>query len=461
MATATETQENPSETTFEYAATVEDAGPASKRVTIEIPQERIQAKLAEQLKEVRQNAAIPGFRVGKTPVKLIEKRFGSDIRDQVRVDLIRESLTQVVEKNDLNILGEPDFDKDQELNLPESGSLKYTFNVEIRPKFTLPDFAKVTVRKPKISINDEHVQQALTNLRNQQGQLVPVEDRGVEAGDYLNASVTVTKGDDIVAEQNEADIVVRDGVIASILIKDLATHLAGAKMDETKTFDVVAQADHPVSDLAGQTVKVAVKINVIKRLELAEVDQDFLDQFGFENEAELLAELRTQMEQRVTADVRGAMHNQLRKLLLDNVTMELPPKMLERQKQTVASRNVREMIYNGSLKMEQVEAVRGRLIEAASVQAQNELKLFFVFTKLAEEKEIEISDYDINSAVATAAMQEGKRPEKLKSELAQNGGLDNLAMALRDGKVLDSVLEVAKVEEVDNTEGKVLEASVD
>ncbi len=91
--------------------------------TIEIPQDRIAEKLAEQFKELRQQAAIPGFRPGHAPQKLIEKRFSSDVKDQVRRSLISESYAQAVEKNNLQVIGEPRFDNAEEITLPESGAL--------------------------------------------------------------------------------------------------------------------------------------------------------------------------------------------------------------------------------------------------------------------------------------------------------------------------------------------------
>src|SRR2546421_3328939 len=86
---------------YQYQIKIEDAGPATKRVVVEIPKERIDAKLAEQFKELRSQAAIPGFRPGHAPAKLVEKRFGADVKDQVRRTLISESYGQAVEKNNL------------------------------------------------------------------------------------------------------------------------------------------------------------------------------------------------------------------------------------------------------------------------------------------------------------------------------------------------------------------------
>src|SRR5436305_7903722 len=126
------------EESYQYAVKVEDAGPATKRVSVEIPAERIQQKLAEQFKELRSQAAIPGFRPGHAPQKLIEKRFSADVKEQVRRSLVSESYEQAMEKNQLQPLGEPEFENAEKLDLPESGSLNYTFMVEIQPKIELP-----------------------------------------------------------------------------------------------------------------------------------------------------------------------------------------------------------------------------------------------------------------------------------------------------------------------------------
>src|ERR1041384_5702162 len=93
---------------YQYDIKIEDAGPATKKVTVQIPKERINEKLTEQFKELRQQAAIPGFRPGHAPQKLIEKRFSNDVKDQVRRTLITESYEQAVEKNSLEVIGEPE-----------------------------------------------------------------------------------------------------------------------------------------------------------------------------------------------------------------------------------------------------------------------------------------------------------------------------------------------------------------
>src|SRR5438552_1270297 len=102
---------------YQYQIRIEDAGPATKKVVIEIPKDRIDQKLAEQYKDLRQQAAIPGFRTGHAPQKLIEKRFSHDVKEQVRRALISESYEQAVEKNSLQVIGEPQFDNPDAIQL--------------------------------------------------------------------------------------------------------------------------------------------------------------------------------------------------------------------------------------------------------------------------------------------------------------------------------------------------------
>src|SRR5450432_1426884 len=161
-----------------YQIKIEDAGPATKKVSVEVPQELIATKLEEQFRQLRREAALPGFRPGHAPQKLIEKRSHNAVRDQVRRNVSSESYEQAVSKNSLNVIGEPQFDNPDDIKLPESGSLTYSFEVEVQPDFQIPTLSGLSVKKPKVEVKDEHLDQAMLNLRQQQGALVPVEDRG-------------------------------------------------------------------------------------------------------------------------------------------------------------------------------------------------------------------------------------------------------------------------------------------
>jgi trigger factor len=432
---------------FEYPITIEDAGPGSKKVSVEIPRDRITTELEKQFKELRQQAAVPGFRVGHAPQKLIEKRFSTDVKEQVRRSLISESYEQAVEKNKLQVIGEPEFENPDAIKLPDEGALSYSFTVEVQPDFSLPGLEHLEVKKPMVQINDENVDQAMQNLREQQGALVPVEDRGVEARDYLTADVHVKLDGNVIAHQHDAQIVARPGRLGGIQIDDLDKQLEGMKPGETRTISAHAPDTHANEQLRGKDVQIEISLKDFKRMELVEVTPEFLADLGFDTEEELRQALREQMEEKIHADVQQNMREQVNQYLLANTQVDLPAKLSDKQTDRLANRRAIDMMMRG-VPRDQVEANIERLRHGARDEAIRELKLFFILQKLANEQGVDVDEPELNGRIAMLAAQRETRPEKLKQEMSKDGSLANLYIQMREQKAVDNVLEKAKIQEV-------------
>ena len=145
-------------------ATIEEAGAARKRIKIEIPEERIKGKLNEAFGELQRDAVLPGFRRGRAPKRLIEKRFGGDMRNTVKQQLVAEAYEKAVENNKLDAIGEPEIDLSK-VELPDNGSLTVSIEVEVTPEFALPSIEKIAVKRPKLEANEERLNLAVENLR--------------------------------------------------------------------------------------------------------------------------------------------------------------------------------------------------------------------------------------------------------------------------------------------------------
>ena len=432
---------------FEYPITIEDAGPGAKKVSVEIPHDRITTELQKQFKELRQQAAVPGFRVGHAPQKLIEKRFSTDVKEQVRRSLISESYEQAVEKNKLQVIGEPEFENPDAIKLPDEGALSYSFTVEVQPEFSLPGLEHLEVKKPIVQITDENVDQAMQNLREQQGALVPVEDRGVEARDYLTADVHVKLDGTVIAHQHDAQIVARPGRLGGIQIDDLDKQLEGMKPGETRTLSAHAPDTHANEQLRGKDVQIEISLKDLKRMELVEVTPEFLADLGFDTEEELRQALREQMEEKIHADVQQNMREQVNQYLLANTQVDLPAKLSDKQTDRLANRRAIDMMMRG-VPRDQVEANIERLRHGARDEAIRELKLFFILQKLANDQGVDVDEPELNGRIAMLAAQREARPEKLKQEMTKDGSLANLYIQMREQKAVDNVLEKAKIQEV-------------
>ena len=433
---------------FVYPVTVEDVGPSTKKVTVEIPGERIAAKLQETVKQVRGKAALPGFRPGHAPRKLVEKRLGSEIRSDLQRELISESYKQALETNKLDVIGEPEFANPDTIKLPESGSLTYSFEVEIRPAFELPELSGISVKRPKVEVTPEHIEEAMKNLRTQQGTMVPVENRGLESKDYVTADFTINLGDKEVGAQKDAQFVLQPGRVGGIFIENIDTELAGLKIGESKTLTVKAPEDHPQQEIRGQEVRIAVSLKDIKKLELAEITETFLEELDFANEAELREALKEQMEIRIKNDVQQSMRDQVVKHLIETIKFEVPAKLSRQQTQQIVQRRASDLMMRG-VAAAQIEANIEKLKAGADQQALTELRSFFILDKVAAKEGIDVSEGELNGQIAQIAMQSGERPEKVKQRMDKDGSLMTMYVRMRENKAVDKILESAKIEEIE------------
>jgi trigger factor len=297
-------------------------------------------------------------------------------------------------------------------------------------------------------VKEEHIDQAMLNLRQQQGALVPIEDRGAEPGDYLIADIHLRVDGNIVGHQHNAQIIAKPGRIEGIIIDDLDVKLQGLKPGEKREFTVHAPDHHSNEQLRDKDVTIEIALKELKRLELVEVNQEFLDSLGFTNEKELRDALREQMLERVTYDVQQTMREQVNNYLLQNVHFELPSKLSDRQADRVLQRRRIELLVRG-LPEDQVDARIEELRSSVKDESIRELKLFFILQKLATEQNVDVGEPELNGRIALLAAQSGRRPEKVKQEMTSDGSLMSMYVQMREQKALDKVLESAKIEEVE------------
>jgi len=170
-ATASEQEENTQETpesaaqlrTAKNTVSVEEIGPCKKKVTVEIPEETIKEMADEQYQELRRDAILPGFRKGRAPRRLLEKRFGKETKENIKLKLLAEASEAAMKAQKLDVLTDPEVDFEH-IELPETGSMKFTFEIEVRPEFELPAMEGIAVTKPKLEVTEEQIDHEIEQL---------------------------------------------------------------------------------------------------------------------------------------------------------------------------------------------------------------------------------------------------------------------------------------------------------
>ncbi|HAL44585.1 MAG TPA: trigger factor [Phycisphaerales bacterium] len=446
---AKKTQANQTEEKEEIKNVVEvsDAGPCKKKISIEIPAEKITKSLDEQYEQLRKDAIIPGFRKGRAPRRLLEKRFGKESSEQVKLKLMMDASETAIKDNNINSIGDPNIDPDK-VEMPEKGAMKFEFEIEVRPEFDLPALEGIPVDKPKIEVTDEIINNEITELQKRIGTYKPKEGK-IALEDQVVADVVLRpEGGEMEVIKNTEIQVNERGFVAKVFVDGLDKLLVGAKAGDVKTTSTDVPATFFDEKYRGKKVEVEIKIGDVKALEPAEMNDDFFKRFGIANLDELKKTLHERNEKNIERQQKEVLRQEVRDYLNDQVDFELPMDVVADQSRNILQRQYTRMLLQGQ-KADEVAKQMEELKASSDQQAQLQLKAFFVMDAVAKKLNIEATEEEINGYIAQAAMYRQTRPEKLREQMARDGSLAEAAMEIRELKCIDKILETAKVSEVE------------
>lgn len=428
--------------------TIQDAGPCKKKLSVEIAEETIKNSLDEQYRDLRKEAMVPGFRKGRAPLRLLEKKFGREITEQVKLKLLADASDSAIKDNNLDTLGEPDIDYEN-ITLPESGTLKFDFEVEVRPEFDLPMLENIPINKPKLQIANEQVTKEIEQLQRRAGIWAPQENGTVEVDDQIIADVVLkAEGTEEEDKLDNIQIYVRqNGFVGGVAVEKLDELLAGARAGDVRKTTVNVPKTYHRQEYRGKKVDIQITIKDIKRLRPAELNEDFFKKFGIEDETELRERVHDMLGNQLEQQSRALMRDQVYKYLLDNTNFDLPANVVADQSERLFKRQYTNLMIRG-LNREQIEEQMEQLRASSEEEAKKELKMFFIMGKVAEKLEIKVSDEEVNGYIAQVAAQRGRRPEKMREELIRDGSLAQFSLQVREEKCIGKLLESAKITEV-------------
>ncbi|RKY06784.1 MAG: trigger factor [Planctomycetota bacterium] len=429
--------------------TIEESGPCKKKVSVEIPAEKIKKALDERYGELRKDAVVPGFRKGRAPMRLLEKRFGKEVSEQIKLKLLADASEAAVKDSELDILGEPDIDHEQ-IELPEEGPMKFEFEVEVRPQFDLPELEGIAVQKQASEVTDEQIDEEIETLRKRAGIWVPKEDGKVEVDDQVVADVVLKVEDAAEAERHDnVEIMVRkNSFVGPVPVETLDEVLVGAAGGEKKEVSVNVAESFFNEQYRGKKIDVEIEIKEIKKLEPAELNAGFFERFGVENADELRERIAEYGRAQAERNVRANMADQVYRYLLDKTEFELPGAIVADQSMRILQREYSNLLIRGT-KREQIDERMEELRASSAQRAEEQLRLFFIMSKVAEKLEVpEASEEEVNGYIARVAASRGRRPEKMRQELARDGSLEQFKLQVREQKCIEKILESANITEV-------------
>lgn len=438
-------------TEIQHSVTIEDAGPSRKKLVIEIPADAVEEKLASSLDTLAAEAELPGFRKGRAPRRLIEKRFADVVSREARNELITGAYSRVVEDNGLKVIGEPETEDAAKVEIVRGEPLKFVVSVEVMPEFVLPSLDGIKVAKPLLEVTDEQVDGELEKLRINEGDLEQRDEP--EAGDYLTGHGVMTGPEDEEFYNIEGAVVrvplpadEGKGMVLGVVVDDFASQLGLPKPGETATITTNGPQHHEREELRGKALTVTFKVDRVDRIIPAPLG-DVVAKLGFESEEEIREMFRTRLGQRVLINQQAAMRQQVARHLLDNTEMELPERLTAGQAERLLHRMRVEMMYRG-MDEQPIEQRVAEMRDASSERAARELKLSFILHKAGEELNIKVEEPEVNGRIAQLAAERGERPDQLRQHLIQTRQVGAIVQQIREHKTVDAILAKAEISEM-------------
>jgi trigger factor len=443
-------EEEQQSTALKNTVTIEEAGPCKKKLVIEVPEETVKKAADEQYETLRKEALVPGFRKGRVPRRLLEKRFGKETSEQIKLKLLAEASDSAIKDNKLDVLRDPDIDFEK-IELPDAGPLKFDFEVEVRPEFDLPKLEGIPVEKRKLKVTDEQIDKEIDQLQRWSGIWTPRDDGKVELDDQIIADVVI-KAEGIEEEQKLSNIEIyvrQNGFVGAIPVEKLDELLVGAKSGDVRQTSVDVPKTYFRQEYRGKKVDIRITVKEAKWLKPAALDENFFNRLGVKDENELREKLRDNLQARLEQQARGEMAEQIYKYMLDNTRFDLPVDIVAEQSTTLLQRQYSNLMMRG-ISREQIDQQMEQLKAGSDQQANEQLKTLFIMAKVAEKLKIDVTDEEINGHIAQLAAQRGQRPERMREEMARDGSLAQFKLQVREDKCIAKLLESAKITQVES-----------
>lgn len=302
---------------------VESLGNLERRISLTLPAERLDAHIGGRLREIARTANLKGFRPGKVPAKVIEQRYGKQVRAEALDGLLRETFANAVRENELQLAGSPSLE-------PVGGSeLEWTATFEVVPDFGEIDVSALNVVRHSAEVAEADIDQMIENLRLQRREYKSV-DRPAQTSDRVALETWSQAGD----ERLPAEGVEKGATIigSGVMYPQIENALVGLAKGEEREIDVEFPADWRVPLLAGRQVKVYVKVTDVAESVLPEVGKAFIRSFGVKSgdPEQFRAEIRSNLER----ELKGALANRLRREVGEQLIatwshVEMPSKLVE------------------------------------------------------------------------------------------------------------------------------------
>jgi len=408
---------------------------------IELPPEEVSKEWDTIANSFARFAKIPGYRPGKAPRAVVDKRFRKEIQDEVTKKLVSKSYREAIEQKKLRVASLTNL---EEVRFGEDKSMRFEATVVTAPEFKLPDYKNIPVQLQDTKVTEQEIDATLERLRDQTADFIDVPERAAQMEDFVVVDFEGTMDGKPISEiAPNASKNLHGGkkfwvrLAPDNFLPKFCEQIVGQKKDETRTVTVDFPADFLVKELAGKKASYSVTLREIKEKVLPEVNDEFAAKLlPGKTLADLRHTIEHDLEHEKEHEVEHAKEEQIIKDLHEKTKFDVPPPLLRNEMKRALAELVQRNRARG-IPDEMLKEKEKELIETAAGVAHHRLKTNFILERIAEQEKIEVTREDVDLRIRQEAQRYSISSDKMRKELEEHDQLNALAEQILLGKTLD------------------------
>ena len=416
---------------------VETTGTLERRMTVAVPEERISGEVKQRLASMRQQVRIDGFRPGKAPLPVVQRKYGRQVREEVIGEVLRTTLYEALEQEKLNPAAMPVIEPE---SLEQGEGLEYTAVFEVYPEFEPAPCSDLEIEKPVTEISDQDVDDTIQSIREQR--IRWKEKKGAaEDGDQLVLDFVGSIDGEPFEGGKAEDFKLVLG--AGRMIEGFESGLQGVKAGDQRVVEVTFPEEYHASELAGRKASFDVHVKRVEKSELPELDDEFAAHLGISGGvAGLREEVTANMRRELDKTLQSRVKQQVMDALLAANKIDLPKGMVEQEARALAAQTQQRMAQQG------VSSGGGSVDPSLfSGQAEQRVALGLIISRIIKQNGLEATAQDVRAAVEETAQPYEHPQEVIDWYYGDKKRLAEMEALVLENKVIDRVLEQATVKE--------------
>jgi trigger factor len=416
--------------------------------SVVVPAAEIEGRVKTKLADITKTIRLPGFRPGKVPVNLVRQRYGASVMAEVMQDALNTAADQVVEERGLRPAGQPrvSLNGEPKIGKGEASDLAFNVELEILPEITTPDLAAISLTRLRSEVAADVIDKTVERLATQQRETVPVEeDRGAETGDIL--TVDFAGSVDGVPFEGGAGQDTKVEIGGAGFIPGFSEGMVGLRPGEERDVDVTFPAEYHAPALAGKAAVFKITAKSLARPVEAPIDDALASKLGFESLEKLRGAVSEQMQRELDQMSRLRIKRELLDVLAEKADFPAPQNLVDAEFGAIWQR-VEQDLASGQVDDED----RGKDTDTLRAEyrsiADRRVRLGLLLSEIGRVANIQVSQAELTAALRQEASRyPGQEMQVVEFYRKTPQAIEQLRGPIFEDKVVDYILEVAKVED--------------